>query len=177
MGLIFLAMFLIGLIIISVITLIIGGITEKKGTASSVLLMWGVIILIGTASYIGKVIRAKKVLDKNDFYGTYVIDRNYFPGKQSDWQYNNFRFEIKENDSIYFYVTNENITNETYKGKISTLTCYESERLIIKMEEPNHHILKTNPTIYRESWDFFLVFNSPKFSNMYFRKGKWKEID
>ena len=34
----------------------------------------------------------------------------------------------------------------------------------------------SDPTIYRKVWGFFLVFNSPQFNNMYFRKGKWKEI-
>tara|TARA_R110002074_G_scaffold129064_4_gene269863 strand:+ start:32 stop:352 length:321 start_codon:yes stop_codon:yes gene_type:complete len=51
------------------------------------------------------ILSKKKVLDKSDFYGEYTIDRDYFSGKQADWQYNNFRFEIKENDSIYFFVT------------------------------------------------------------------------
>jgi len=120
---------------------------------------------------------SKKVLKKSDFYEEYIIDRDYFSGKQSDWQYNNFRFEIKGNDSIYFYVTDEQIINETYKGTISTLAPYKSARLVIEMEKPTNHVLTTNPTIYREVWDFFMVFNSPKFHSMYFRKGEWKEIE
>ncbi len=66
---------------------------------------------------------------------------------------------------------------ETYKGKISTLTPHESARLVIEMQKPTHHILTTNATIYRQVWDFFMVFNSPKFHNMYFRKGEWKKIE
>ena len=89
----------------------------------------------------------------------------------------NFRFEIKENDSIYFYVTDREIINKTYKGKISTLAAYKSARLVIEMENPNHHILTTNPTIYRDAWDFFMVFKSPKFNNMYFRKNDTAEIE
>tara|TARA_B110000285_G_C14977449_1_gene539659 strand:- start:488 stop:1021 length:534 start_codon:yes stop_codon:yes gene_type:complete len=119
----------------------------------------------------------KKVLDKSDFYGEYIVDKNYFSGKQADWQYNNFRFEIKKNDSIYLYITDGKIINETYKGKISTVMPYESARLVIEIKKTNHHILTTNPTIYRQAWGFFMVFNSPKFHNMYFRKGKWKKIE
>ena len=133
-------------------------------------------ILIVTLSIIS-VLANKKVLNKSDFYGEYVIDRDYFPGKQADWQYNNFRFEINGNDSIFFYVTSGNKILKTYKGTISTLAPYKSARLVIKMQQPTHHILTTNPTIYREAWDFFLVFKSPKFMNMYFRKGKWKGIE
>jgi len=123
------------------------------------------------------ILSKKKVLKKSDFYGEYKIDRDYFSGEQADWQYNNFRFEIKENDSIYFYVTDREKINKIYKGTISTLVPSKSARLVIKMERRTHHILTTNPTLYREAWGFFMVFNSPKFNNMYFRKGKWKKID
>jgi hypothetical protein len=50
-------------------------------------------------------ILGKPNLEKDDYYGLYIVDRSYFSGKQADWQYNHFRFEIKDNDSIYFYVT------------------------------------------------------------------------
>ncbi|WP_297814476.1 hypothetical protein [uncultured Polaribacter sp.] len=133
----------------------------------------GFLILIILISILSK----KKVLEKSDFYGEYTIDRNYFPGKQANWQYNNFRFEIKKNDSIYFHITDGEKINKTYKGNISTfLPSYKSARIKIRMEYPNHHILETNPTIYREAWSFFLVFKSPKFNNMYFRKNEWKRI-
>ena len=36
--------------------------------------------------------KKKNIIDKSDFYGEYKIDRNYFSGKQADWQYNNSRF-------------------------------------------------------------------------------------
>ncbi|AZQ57295.1 hypothetical protein EJ994_00160 [Maribacter sp. MJ134] len=165
------------LLIITIVFLIIWAITKKKAYGKAILYFWGGIFTLYFAMYALHLINSKKVLEKQDFYGHYTIDRNYFSGKQADWQYDNFRFEIRENDSIYFYVTDGPDIMETYKGKISTLAPYKSARLVIKMEEPNHHILTTNPTIYRESWDFFMVFNSPKFSNMYFRKGKWTKID
>ena len=133
----------------------------------------GFLILIILISILSK----KKVLEKSDFYGEYTIDRNYFPGKQANWQYNNFRFKIKKNDSIYFHVTNGEKINETYKGIISTPAPYKSARLNLRINEPNHHVLKTNPTIYRESWSFFMVFESEKYNNMYFRKAKWKPIE
>jgi hypothetical protein len=129
-----------------------------------------IITIVGTLAQ-------KKILEKSDFYGEYVVDRNYFSGEQSDWQYNNFRFEIKKNDSIYLYITDGKIINETYIGKISTVTPYKSARLEIEIINKSHHILSSNPTIYREAWGFFMVFNSPKFHNMYFRKGEWQEIE
>ena len=44
------------------------------------------------------------------------------------------------------------------------------------MEEPNHHILIENPTTYRQVWNFYLVFNSKKFNNVFFKKGNWKPL-
>ncbi|MFK8060199.1 MAG: hypothetical protein AB8B78_08930 [Polaribacter sp.] len=169
--------FMFILLPISLILLLIAGITEKKIIAKLVVGFWLMIIGLFILSEILSPFYEKKVLEKSDFYGEYIIDRNYFSGKQADWQYNNFRFEIKENDSIYFYVTDGKIINEIYKGKFSTRKTYTSERPKFEMVKPNHHILTTNPTVYREIWDFILVFDSPKFSNMYFRKGKWKKID
>ena len=162
---------------VSIILLIIAGITNKKIYVHVVLYFWLFIIFISVLAEITRPLSTKKVLEKSDFYGEYIIDRSYFPGKQADWQYNNFRFEVKENDSIYFYVTDRKTVIKTYKGKFSTRKTFTSERPKFEMLEPNHHILTTNPTVYREIWDFFLVFKSPKFNNMYFRKGKWKVIN
>lgn len=119
----------------------------------------------------------KKELDRKDYYGEYIVNREYFPGRQADWQYNNFRFEIKENDSIYFHVTDKEKILKTFKGTIKTTNPYRSERLIINMEQPTHHIMTSNPTTYRSAWSFYLVFHSPKFNNMYFKKGQWTQLD
>ncbi len=113
---------------------------------------------------------SKTKLEKQDYYGQYVINRDYFKGKQADWQYENFRFEIKDNDSLYFYVTNKNKILKTYRGTISTSKPYNSEILIINMQQPTHHIVTHNPTVYRDAWGFYLVFYSPKFNNVYFKK-------
>ena len=129
---------------------------------------------------LGTIIRLltdKKELDKNDYYGEYVVNRDYFRGRQADWQYNNFRFVIKRHDSIYFYVTDKDKILKTYRGTITTTKPYSSERLIINMEQPTHQIIIYNPTTYRSAWSFYLVFYSKKFNNVYFKKGQWKPID
>ncbi|NRF37488.1 hypothetical protein [Pedobacter foliorum] len=45
------------------------------------------------------------------------------------------------------------------------------------MKLPTHHIMDGDPTIYRDTWSFYLVFNSPKFGNMFFKKGAWEPLD
>ncbi|WP_242529653.1 hypothetical protein [Psychroflexus sp. ALD_RP9] len=120
---------------------------------------------------------SKTELDKEDYYGEYVINRDYFKGEQTDWQYNHFRFEITDEDSIFFYVTDKEKILKTYRGTIKTTTPYSSARLIIEMDQPTHHIMTSNPTTYRSAWDFYIVFKSPKFYNVFFEKGKWKLIE
>lgn len=137
--------------------------------------VFGLILLFGVLRWL----TSKTVLDKHDYYGEYVINREYFAGEQTDWQYNHFRFEITESDSIYFYLTDRERILKTYRGVIKSTESkdYHSERLRIEMDQPTHHIMVSNPTTYRSSWDFYLVFESAKFYNVFFKKGKWKSID
>lgn len=134
--------------------------------------IFGLILLSGLIRWL----TSKTELEKEDYYGEYVINRDYFKGKQTDWQYNHFRFEITKKDSILFYITDNKKILKIYRGTISTTKPYNSERLIIIMEKPTHHIMINNPTTYRSAWGFYLVFNSPKFYNVFFKKGKWIPI-
>ncbi|MEH0154251.1 hypothetical protein V6R21_08900 [Limibacter armeniacum] len=130
-----------------------------------------VLLVIISAPFVEKI-----ELNKQDFYGEYIIDRDFFKGEQTNWQYNRYRFEITEDDSIFFHVTDKDRIIKTYKGIISTVKPYNSHRLILDMDQPTHHIMSGNPTIYREIWGFYMEFHSPKFRNVFFRKGEWKEI-
>lgn len=169
--------FLFILLPLTGITLVVWLIYKKQWIGKTIGFIWlGIITLILLSGFLNW-ITSKTKLEKSDYYGTYIINRNYFKGKQADWQYNNFRFEITDQDSILFYVTNKEQILETYRGTIKTITPYGSARLLIEMEQPNHHILISNPTTYRDIWDFYLVFNSPKFHNVFFKKGTWKSID
>ncbi|PHN01374.1 hypothetical protein [Flavilitoribacter nigricans] len=133
--------------------------------------IFGLVFFLGIVRWL----TAKTELDKEDYYGKYVINRTYFPGKQSAWQYDHFRFEITEQDSIFFYLTDQDKILKTYRGTIRTTDPgnHPSDRLIIEMEQPTHHILTSNPTTYRSNWSFYLVFWSPKFHNVFFKKGRW----
>lgn len=147
--------------------------TRKRIYGKAVGFIWlgmvGIIIVFVTI----KALVSKKTLKKQDFYGQYIVDRNYFRGAQADWQYDNFHFEIKENDSVYLYATNEDRIRKKFIGTIKTLKQYGSERLVVNVKQPGHHIFQSNPTIYRSHWSFYLVFNSPRFGNMFFKKDPW----
>ncbi len=163
---------------VSILLFILGVITKKKIFSIIFFSIWTVIIASVVLTSIIQFLMPDNKLDKDDYYGEYIIDREFFSGKESDWQYNRYRMEIKESDSIFLYTYDKEKLVATHKGGITTVQPYGSERLVIHMEKPNHHITNTNPTVYREGWgSFYLVFYSTKFHNMYFRKGNWKRMD
>ena len=172
---IFLVLLLVPITLILLLTWII---TKKKIVGKIIGIIWlGIFVLIIGFEII-KWATDKTILEKEDYYGEYIINRNYYPGKQADWQYNHFRFKIDKNDSIYFYETNNEKIINTYRGSIKTTDAnqYISKRIVINMNRPTHHIMDSNPTTYRSSWNFNLVFYSSKFNNVYFKKGKWRPI-
>ncbi len=161
----------------SVIIILIYNLTSNKVAKKILVGLWFLpIIALATMLVIGQ-LNEKKVLKKVDYYGTYVIDRSFFKGKEADWQYNTFRFEITENDSFFFQVTRKERIVSSYRGRIDVTIPYSSARLLINMPQPTHHILASYPTIYRSTWNFYLVFHSQNYNNMYFRKGRWKPLN
>ncbi|WP_222535427.1 hypothetical protein [Pedobacter polysacchareus] len=173
MGFGFNLFFIFILIPLTIILLIAWLATKKNIYGKAVGFIWMGVVGLVMISLMIHATMAKKILKKEDFYGQYIVDRSYFRGKQTDWQYDNFRFEIKENDSIYLYVTNKDKIVKTFIGTVTTLKPYGSERLVVNMQQSRHHIFESNPTIYRSTWIFYLVFNSPRFGNMFFKKGQW----
>jgi len=176
MGFLFNLLFIFVLVPLTGLLLLGWLFTKKKIYGKIVLLLFGAVVSLVTLSVTVRFLTSKTSLKKEHFYGSYIIDRSYFPGKQADWQYEHFRFDIKENDSIFFYVTTQEKIWKVYKGTIETKKSYSSERLAITMEQPTHHIMASNPTIYRSAWSFFLVFNSSEFENVFFKKGKWEHL-
>ena len=176
MGFGFNLFFIFILVPLTGILLIVGLLTKKRLIGKMLGFIWlgifGLVFLSGIIQWLN----SKTELEKEDYHGEYIINRDYFEGEQTDWQYEHFRFEITEEDSLFFYVTDREKILKTFRGTIKTTSPYRSARLMIEMDEPTHHILSSNPTTYRSAWDFYLVFESPKFHNLFFEKGKWKPI-
>jgi hypothetical protein len=151
--------------------------TREKNIGKVLGIIWigvfGLVLFSVTTQWLA----AKTKLKKKDYIGQYIVNRDYFSGKQADWQYENFRFEITDKDSIYFHITDKEKILKTYRGTITTTAPHNSARLIINLKQPTHHIITSNPTTYRSPWSFYLVFYSSKFNNVYFKKGQWKPID
>lgn len=179
MALIGLVIFYVGIILPICLILISIWIKTKKaifGKVIAAVFFAPILLLILVLTY--ESVFQPYIFNKKDYYGSYVINTNFCPGKQANWQYNTYRFEIKKNDSIYFYVTDKEKIVQTYVGSISVTNKdqYSSARLKIHMPQPTIHILETNPTIYRSRFSFKLIFYSKKFKNMCFKKGEWRAL-
>ena len=157
MGFGFNLFFIFILVPLTGILLIAGLITKKRLIGKMLGFIWlgifGLVFLSGIIQWLN----SKTELEKEDYHGEYIINRDYFEGEQTDWQYEHFRFEITEEDSLFFYVTDREKILKTFRGTIKTTAPYRSARLIIEMDEPTHHILSSNPTTYRSAWDFYLA--------------------
>lgn len=160
--------------ILTFILILLGVFSNEYIFARLIITIWlAGIGLVGFA-FTTSFFTSKKRLEKEDYYGSYIIDKSCYPGKLASWQYDNFRFEIKKNDSIYFYLTRKDKIVKTYKGAVTTVRPFDSEILAVRMDQPTFHITATNPSVYRSVWSFRLVFSSEKFKNVFFKKGDWE---
>ena len=125
--------------------------------------------------WLNKFLNTKTTVERHDIIGSYVIDRDKYSGFQADWQYNHYRFEIFEDNTIEFYVTENEQIVKTYRGKV--IFAGGRHSLIIKMKDKDFHVTKKRPALYRLPWSFYYVFHSEKFNNMFFTKGKWKAVN
>lgn len=150
--------------------------SQKKMYGELLGCIWGGIFCLILLVSILKVFWTKKKVERHDIYGTYVIDRTQFPGRQADWQYNHFRFEITKQDELIFYQTNGAKIIHADTAKVEFLTQYRNNRIYIERSRGMHHIISQSPTLYRQVWSFYYVFRSPHFGNVFFRKGKWKPL-
>ncbi len=150
--------------------------TQKKLFGKLLGIIWagmiGLIILVS----ILQIFTTKKRVEKSDIYGEYIIDRSKFSGKQADWQYENFRFEITKRNELIFHQTTGRKIMESDTAKVEFLEQYVNDRIRIKKDSIMHHIIEEEPTLYRNIWSFYYVFESPKFGNVFFKKGKWKPL-
>jgi hypothetical protein len=152
------------------------GVTQRKIFGQLVGALWLALVSLVAFSAIVSAFSKSGNLEKEDYYGWYVIDRKFFPGQQADWQYNSLRFKVTPSDSIYFYVTDKARILQVYRGRISITTSYPSARLVLNMEQPTYHVVADNPTTYRGARQFNLVFYSRYFNNVYFKKGEWEPL-
>jgi len=161
----------------TIVLTIIWLIKRKWKYGRFILFAWAPIFLLLALSLTIKFFTTKKTITRDDVYGEYVIDRTKFSGKQANWQYNRFRFEItKQNDFIFYLMKNGKII-KTYHGATTFIESYSQPRIVLGLNPALEDIIEEKPTLYRAPFSFYYVFNSPKFGNMFFVKGQWKQLN
>ena len=109
-------------------------------------------------------------LKREDTYGTYRIDTNFYPGTNAHWQYNRYRIEITSADSIKliaYDVYGRFQSKYSYRITYSTSYCG-----LWNAPDAQHHMLWHNPSLYRTHNGFYYVLKSKRYGNMFFRKEK-----
>ncbi len=157
----------------------------KKHTAFYILLVfWGFFIFGTGLLWITGPYFRPMILTNKDIIGNYIIDKNKFPGRQADWQYENFKFTINENDELIFQ---SRVYGNVWKSdtvKVSYFSGYYeidkkeycNRKLRVHSDSTAHHIIRDNPTLYRQKFNsFYYVFESKKFGNVFFKKGEWEK--
>ena len=112
-----------------------------------------------TIRYFEKPIR----LTKEDIVGKYEVDTDFYPGLNANWQHNNYSFEITKNDKF--------ILNHSNGSQLSFDISWSSgPPFLWSIKNPNHQIISNQVTLYRSHFNFYYVFKSSKWGNMFFRK-------
>jgi hypothetical protein len=76
---------------LTLILFLLGAFSKKEGFFKAIGCIWTPIFCLIGLSLIASLFPDTSFLEKEDYYGEYTIDRNFFKGKQADWQYNHFR--------------------------------------------------------------------------------------
>jgi hypothetical protein len=171
-------LFVVFILPVIILALLIAWIVSKKRIFGKLLLsaLAFPFVLFALVQVIGIFIN-KKNISHDDIYGTYIIDRSKFNSKQAMWQYNHFRFEITQKNRLLFYKTEKQKVVKTYTGTVTFIDGSAQPHIVLKADSPGYHLIDSMPTLYRKPFSFYYVFHSPRFGNVFFKKGNWEETD
>lgn len=140
-------------------------------------LIWAAVCGVFLFSIIIDSFSTRRGIKKSDIYGEYIIDRSKFSGKQANWQYANYRFTVTKENQLIFYQTKGRTFTRADTFDVDFVGGYLNDRIRFTQDSNRHHIISENPTLYRKQFSFYYVFHSEKFGNVFFKKGKWKELN
>ena len=82
--------------------LILLWIISRKAIFGKILgLIWSAILALLALAIILQLFTTKMKVKKQNIYGSYVIDKNKFPGEQANWQYENLKFKITKDNVMH----------------------------------------------------------------------------
>jgi len=103
--------------------------------------------------------------DRDDIIGHYVIARSKWPGKNADWQHKTYTLEINSNHAII----RDARTKTIWKYRIEWSQVHEHLWGFADYTE-RHHLIANGPTLYRERFGHYYVFESPLYGNVFFER-------
>jgi len=159
------------LLILATVGLLIYFFATKKKIALKLLAgLWAVTICIFCLGLFLENFRRPISLTKQVIFGEYRIDTTFYPGINSKWQYEHFKFTITPEDSLTFYLTRKDTIFKTYTYKLK----YSSglPDLWSVVNDTAYKLLKHPPILYRGHKKFYYVIRSDNYGNMFFRKQK-----
>ena len=170
-------MFFLVIFGISLIFLLLYDRTKNKIFKKLFIGYWLFFSLSYLTLFVVSFINSSTTVDKEDIYGKYEIDKDMFKGNDADWQFRHFSFEINKDEEFVFfeYYDNQKIKSK-HKGGVEFVEGYASPHLKITHIEPEHQVVESEPLFVRTKWDFYYVFKSKKFGNVFFKKKKEEGI-
>ena len=102
---------------------------------------------------------------RDDVIGVYQVDRDFYPGKQADWQYETYELEVTETHLI----VRDSRASREWRYIVHWFADPEY-RWTFASEDPRHHLVAEGPAIYRERFGYYYVFRSRLYGNVFFRK-------
>lgn len=163
----FLVFIVLPIILVSIALLVAFAFTRKRKYLAAVGAIW--FFAIGGYSVLVLIARFNKPiqLKREDTYGIYRIDTNFYPGTNARWQYNRYRIEITPTDSIHliaYDMYGRLQSNHSYR--ITYSATYSG---LWTAPDAKHHMLWHNPSLYRTHNGFYYVLKSKRYGNMFFR--------
>ncbi|MFT3885103.1 MAG: hypothetical protein QM724_06625 [Flavobacteriales bacterium] len=111
---------------------------------------------------------------RTDIIGEYRVDTNMFNGFQARWQYGHHRILITSQDSLILEILGNGQTTRRYARamKADDVAGLFHYRWHFKdaADSLTHHIIGSEPVMYRQHSGFYYVFHSARYGNMFFRK-------
>ena len=145
-------------------------ITKKEHFPLFVLLwIWGVCIFLVTIAYFINPLFKPMEVNQNDNFGTYEVIDNIYDVNQSKWQHDNYEIAINKDYYLRIYKL---MPNRKILDSVRFEFTGSSNNRIKLFTNPNHyHIIADSPALYRKNFNnFYYVFKSRKFGNVFFRK-------
>lgn len=162
--------------IITIIYLLIKAVTKQPVNGTTLFCFWLPLIAFSVLCFVGLSLSSMGrqptclVVSPSDVYSTYRIDRRLYPGKNANWQYDHYIFEITPDDKFHLTEIDDKGISHGHIGKVTWSDTNTRRALWSAKLDKEHHLKVDSPILYRSASAFYYVIPSKKYGNMFFRR-------